>query len=447
MKPIPVFFCSLLVATASLAELPDDVTLDPAFGGQFFATPLGVRHAGDGSGRRFVIERDGVIRIVDSDNQVLAAPFLDISSSVNSCGEGGLLGLAFHPDYASNGRFFVHYTSSSQGPCHLAQLISHIAEFAVSGGDPNQADAGSENHILSIPQDANNHNGGDLHFGPDGYLYIGIGDGGGGNDPCDRGQTLDPDELSVCGNHPTTPVKALLGKMLRLDVDNQTAAGANNLCGAAGDGSAAYTVPATNPYSGMTDRCGEVWGYGLRNPWRFSFDRDNGDLWIADVGQDHWEEVNVEPGGDSGGRNYGWKICEGNWLRGSTTVACTLGDHFAPVLEYPNTNNQTPSIPGEGCSVTGGYRYRGPVASMQGLYVYGDYCSGRVWFASESEPGVWVTEEFTQLDGFGNLVGFGEDEAGHLYLTRGSGQVLIFNGDEDDGSIIFHDRFENGQNP
>ncbi|TVQ37318.1 MAG: hypothetical protein EA370_07050 [Wenzhouxiangella sp.] len=417
--PAP-FLLALLFLAPAQAQTPADVTLDPAFGGTFFNFPVGVRHAGDGSGRRFVIERAGRIRIVDAQDQVLGTPFLDISSQVDTTFEGGFLGIAFHPDYASNGRLYVKYTfDGNAGPA--THLVTRISRFTSPTPSANTMPAASEQVLLEVPQDFNNHNGGDLHFGSDGYLYIGMGDGGDGNDPCNRSQTLDPGQLLTCGNHATTPAKALLGKMLRIDVNATTPAGSNNLCAAGGDGSARYALPADNPYVGMGNRCGEVWSYGLRNPYRFSFDRDTGDLWIGDVGQGTWEEINFEPAADAGGRNWGWKVCEGNWQRGSTTVACSLSGHSGPVIEYRTGQNNN-------CSVTGGFRYRGPVASMTGLYVYGDYCSGRIWFASETSPGEWTPTEFGGLTGFG-LVGFGEDESGNLYMTRGNGQILIFNGD------------------
>jgi glucose/arabinose dehydrogenase len=407
--------------------------LESAFGGAFFSFPVGVRHASDGSDRKFIIERDGRIQVVDADGNVGALPFLDISDEVDTAFEGGFLGLAFHPDYANNGRFFVKYTFDGD-PAFGSQLITRVSEFTVDAFDPDVADPSSERIIIEIPQDSNNHNGGDLHFGPDGYLYFGMGDGGGSNDPCNRGQTLDPDDLLVCGNHATTPAKVLLGKMVRIDIDATTPAGSNNLCAADADGSAAYAVPESNPYADEADRCGEVWAYGKRNPYRFSFDRDNGDLWIGDVGQGTWEEINREPAGDPGGRNYGWKICEGDWLRGSTTSACTLLGHAGPTIEYRRTSPE--------CSVTGGYRYRGPITSMQGRYVFGDYCSGRIWFAEETSPDTWTREEFGLVGGAFQLVGFGEDEVGNLYVSRVNGQILVFTGDTDLGDQVFEDRFE-----
>ena len=427
-----VFATALLLSGATVrADIPDDVALEPAFGGTFFSFPVGVRHAGDDSGRKFVIERGGRIRVVEANGTVLATPFLNIASQVDTTFEGGFLGIAFHPDYASNGRLYVKYTFDGNAGA-ATHLVTRISRFTSSDPAANTMPPGSEQVLLEIPQDFNNHNGGDLHFGPDGYLWIGMGDGGDGNDPCNRSQTLDPDQLSNCGNHSTTAAKALLGKMLRIDVDESTEGGDNNLCAAAGDGSAAYAVPASNPFNGQANRCGEVWSYGLRNPFRFSFDRDTGDLWMGDVGQNTWEEINFEKAGDSGGRNYGWKVCEGNWQRGSTSVACGLAGHAGPVIEYRTGQNNN-------CSVTGGFRYRGPVVSLRGRYVYGDYCSGRIWMAAETTPGNWVSDEFGLLGGFGNLVGFGEDEQGHLYVIRGSGQVLVFTGNED---MLFVDRFE-----
>ncbi len=419
-----------------LAQIPDDITLEPAFGGASFSNPIGVRHSGDGSGRKFVIERAGRVRIVDASDTLLSAIFLDITAAVDTTSEGGFLGLAFHPDYAANGRFYVSYTFDGS-PDTGSQLISRISEFLVSESDSNLADPGSERIIIEIPQDFNNHNGGDLHFGTDGYLYLGMGDGGSGNDPCNRGQTLNPADLLNCGQHPTSDAKALLGKMLRIDVDNETLAGTNNLCAANADGSANYALPSNNPFEGQLDRCGEVWAYGLRNPYRFSFDRLTGDIWIGDVGQGTWEEINLMPGATSGGYNFGWKICEGDFLRGSTTQACNLAGATAPAITYPYSF--TPCR-----SVTGGFRYRGPIASMQEYYVYSDYCSGQIFFASEDSPGIWSTELFDTIapGGFGNHAGYGEDEAGNLYLVRLTGDIRIFQGNTGPGDPIFDDRFE-----
>lgn len=425
-----LLFCLVFFAAAATAQIPDDVTLESAFGGASFSTPVALRHAGDGSGRKFVVERAGTIHVVDAAGNKLATPFLDtFEHAVDLSGEGGLLGLAFHPDYPSNGRFFVYYTWDNG-----SGLISRIAEFTVSG-DPNVADPASERVILEVPQDFANHNGGDLHFGPDGYLWIGLGDGGSSNDPCNRAQTLDPDSLVTdCGSaHPTTSEKALLGKMLRIDVDTATGPGVNNMCGANADGSATYSIPADNPFVnalfrdrfglppqslGVTNgTCAETWAYGLRNPYRFSFDRDTGDLWIGDVGQNTWEEIDLEPAANPGGDNYGWKICEASFERGSTTDECSLTDHHGPVYEYPNSDSE--------CSVTGGYRYRGLVTSLQGRYVFGDFCSGRIWFLQDSGGGSFSVDEFGLAGD--NIYGFGEDEDGELYVML-SGEILVFDG-------------------
>ena len=424
---------TLLVSSLCLAQIPADITLEPAFGGSSFASPIAVRHAGDGSDRKFVVQREGEILIVDGNNDVLATPFLDISALTSTSSERGLLGLAFHPDFAENGLIYINYTDNEPGN-DIPTGDTIIAEYQVSGADPNLIDPLSRRQIIVIPQDFANHNGGDVHFGADGYLYIGMGDGGSGNDPCNRGLTLDPSTSTSCR---TEDAAWLLGKMVRIDVDNTTPAGSNNLCAADPDGSAEYAIPGDNPFVGQSDRCGEVWAYGLRNPYRFSVDRETGDLWIGDVGQGTWEEIDHLPFGNSSGANLGWKICEGNFLRGSTTQTCTVGDHVPPVITYPYS-------PSPCRSVTGGYRYRGPVISMQDYYVYSDYCSGQIFFASEDAPGSWTSELFDTIapGGFGNHAGYGEDEAGNLYLVRLTGDIRIFQGDTAPGDPVFQDRFE-----
>ena len=378
-------------------------------------SPLAARHAGDGSGRLFIVEQSGAIRIWDG-NTVLATPFLNLGSGGENVtaggGERGLLGLDFHPDFASNGRFYVNYSAANTSPFTTGTTV--IAEFQLSG-DANVADPASERIIMTVTQDFANHNGGDIHFGPDGYLYIGMGDGGSGNDPCNRAQTLDPSSLvppgSCSSGAPLNDSLALLGKMLRIDVDNTTPAGSNQLCAANGNGSAEYAIPDDNPFLGTDpdNACDEVWAYGLRNPFRFSFDRLTGDMLIGDVGQGLWEEVDFEPFNTDGGLNYGWDLCEGNNATGSTSNPCPLAGSVPAILEYQHTNGR--------CSIEGGYRYRGPVASLQGLYSYGDFCTGEIWLAQETSPGVWQSEVATDIGvnfGFG-LVAFGEDEQGNVY--------------------------------
>ncbi|MGY6631257.1 MAG: PQQ-dependent sugar dehydrogenase [Wenzhouxiangella sp.] len=419
--------------TPFVPSVPDDVSLENRFPpGTFGSTStgniaLGLVNAGDGSDRLFVVRQGGTIQAISPGGTISA--FMNLTSPLSSGGERGLLSLAFHPDFADNGRFFVNYTAGSGHPSGAAVGDTVIAEYAINP-QTGLGNPASERVLMTIAQDFSNHNGGQIKFGPDGYLYIGMGDGGSGNDPCNRSQTLDPDNRQIGGNCKGDLSVALLGKMLRIDVDNTTPAGSTGLCAANGDGSAEYAIPADNPFIGE-DACAEVWSWGLRNPWRFTFDRETGDQWIADVGQNRWEEVNLERADNPGGDNYGWKVCEGNFLRGSTTAPCNLEGSILPVLDYATGSN---------CSITGGYRYRGPVESLQGAYVYGDYCTGRIWFAWQTGPNDFTEVEFS-VEGF-DLRTFGEDEDGHLYLVRNGG-IWRFDGDlpprED---FLFQDRFE-----
>ena len=335
--------------------------------------PLGIANAGDGSGRLFVLEQVGRIRIV-RDGALASTPYLDITDRVgSSANEQGLLGLAFHPDYAGNGLFFVNYTDR--------QGDTVVARFSVSA-DPDRADPASGTTVLSLPQPAGNHNGGHLAFGPDGYLYIGTGDGGGAGDQYGNGQ-----------NGGT-----LLGAMLRLDVD----------------GAQPYAVPAGNPFIGDPAVRDEIWATGLRNPWRYSFDRLTGDLYIADVGQNQYEEVNFQQAAASGGQNYGWPIMEGQHCYPKDRH-CTQTGLALPVAEYDHSL---------GCSVTGGYVYRGrefPV--LAGIYLFGDYCSGRLWGLAPGQNGAWQAAEQAHTDI--RISSFGEDEAGELYLLDMDGGVLL----------------------
>lgn len=424
----------LLLSSASAAVVvPDDVSLDPLITG--LTQPLSVRDAGDGSGRLFIVEQGGLIRIWDG-TQLLEQPFLDLTSVTTADVERGLLGLTFHPDYVENGRFFVNFTADGQSGANLGDTV--IAEYQVSN-DANVADAASQRVVMVITQDRPIHNGGDLKFGPDGYLYIGMGDGGSSEDTCNRSQTISLNDLVVGGECQPNRTTALLGKMLRLDIDNTTPAGINELCGSRPDGSAGYAIPPGNPFAGDDDRCDEIWSYGLRNPFRFSFDRDNGDLWIGDVGFRNWEEIDLEPAGALGGANYGWRECEGFHFRTNPNpdVFCDFPSVF-PVVEI---SREDPAD----CSVIGGFRYRGPVRSLRGTYVFGDFCSGYVRFAQETSPGQF---EFVLTEFRGSwLSGFGEDIDGELYLTNfqvgggeGEGSVFRFNGNRSDQ--LFQDGFE-----
>ncbi|MGH7474435.1 MAG: PQQ-dependent sugar dehydrogenase, partial [Candidatus Methylomirabilales bacterium] len=301
---------------------------------------------------------------------LLPVPFLDISRLVRSGGEQGLLSVAFHPRYATNGLFYVNYTD------RVGDTV--VARYTVSA-NRDRADAASALVVLTIAQPYPNHNGGQLQFGPDGTLYIGMGDGGSAGDPHGHGQNPN----------------SLLGKMLRIDVNVPP-----------------YAVPKTNPFVGPGPPLDEIWALGLRNPWRFSFDRQSGDLYIADVGQNSREEVNVQPAGSRGGENYGWNIMEGAECF-SPPSGCARAGLTMPVATYRT---------GENCSITGGYVYRGTqVRTLIGTYIFGDYCSGRIWGLRKSNRGEWTMREL--LDTPLRISSFGEDEAAELYVVDHGGVI------------------------
>ena len=351
---------------------PPALAVEPFLDG--LEAPLYVGHAGDGSGRLFVVEQGGRIRVI-RDGKLAAEPFLDIGGRISTGGERGLLGLAFSPAFADDGRFFVNYTDPAGDTV--------VAEYRVSAADPDRADPGSERVVLRIDQPYSNHNGGGLAFGPDGQLWIGTGDGGSGGDPENRAQ--DPGTL--------------LGKMLRIDPDPQ-------------DG-APYTVAADNPFVGRDGVRPEIWAIGLRNPWRYSFDRATGDLWIGDVGQAAWEEIDVLRAGTPGGSNLGWKVMEGSHCF-EPAEGCRTEGLALPVAEYGRD---------QGCSVTGGYVYRGAaIPGLAGTYLFGDFCSGTIWGleAAADAPAPRILAESSLA-----IASFGEDEAGELYIADlGGGRVL-----------------------
>jgi len=336
--------------------------------------PLDLQVAPGDRSRLFVVEQPGRIRVI-RDGVLVATPFLDISGRISSGGERGLLGLAFHPGYAQNGRFFVNYTDGSGH--------THIAEFRGNPGT-DAADAGSERLVLFVTQPFSNHNGGGLAFGRDGMLYIGLGDGGGANDPLRNGQSL----------------LTFLGKILRLDVDRASP----------------YAVPADNPFLSTPAALREIWAYGLRNPWRFAFDRATGDLFIADVGQNQWEEIDVGLASRRGGENYGWNITEGNHCF-QPAVGCPLAGITLPVVEYSH---------GEGCSVTGGVVYRGcRLPGYAGTYFYADYCTGfvrsfRLEGGRAVDPRDWTAALGRGLD---RPTSFGVDADGEAYIVDQDGEV------------------------
>lgn len=331
---------------------------------------MGLADSEDGSGRLFILEQEGRIRIL-KDGALLPTPFLDITGRVGSEGtEQGLLGLAFHPRYAENGYFYVNYTDLGGDTV--------IARFEVTV-DPDRANPRSEDRLLQVPQPYPNHNGGGMAFGPEGYLYLALGDGGSAGDPQGNGQSLN----------------TYLGKLLRIDVDS-------------GD---PYGIPGDNPFAGGGG-LPEIWAYGLRNPWRFAFDPLTGDLYIADVGQDRWEEIDYLPYGSPGGANFGWNYREGAHAYESRPPSgLKLVD---PVVEYPHSS---------GCSVTGGAVYRGSMPEWQGIYLYGDYCSGLVWGLLRGADGAWQDALLFQTGA--SISSFGQDEAGEVYLVNHQGEVTV----------------------
>lgn len=334
--------------------------------------PVAITNAGDI--RLFVVDQEGFIHIVDSIGNVNPQPFLDIHEKVNFGGERGLLGLAFHPNYQSNGYFYVNYVGKGD--------ITHISRFKVSSSNMDMADLTSEFILLTQPQPFQNHNGGSLAFGRDGFLYIGLGDGGSGGDP---------------GNRAQNPME-YLGKMLRIDVNQGNP----------------YAIPTSNPFYNSTTTRGEIWALGLRNPWKFSFDRLTGDLWIADVGQNAVEEINLQPAAGQGGENYGWRCYEGNDTFNSVWCAAESALTF-PVYTYPH---------GGECSVTGGYVYRGATTSTYyGHYFFTDYCSDRIWTLHKVGAN-WVKEDFGRFTG-NNFTTFGEDAKGLLYIAGANSRTIF----------------------
>ena len=339
-----------------------------------FSSPVYVTAAPGDSARLFVVEQAGRIRVLHHDT-TLARPFLDISNRVLSGGERGLLSMAFHPLYATNGRFYVYYTNLNGD--------IRVVRFTVSS-DPDSADRATADTVLTIPHPGQaNHNGGQLQFGPDGMLWLGTGDGGGGGDPAGNGQNK----------------HALLGKLLRLNVD----------------GASGYAIPANNPGASDTSFAPEVWAYGLRNPWRFSFDRQTGDLYIGDVGQDLYEEVDVAPTSSQRGpgANYGWNIMEGAHCYQATS--CNTTGLVFPIVEYAHAFSA--------CAITGGYVYRGSaLPALVGNYFYADYCNGAI--TSIKYPGSGPADWTSLLTPGSGISSFGEDARGELYIMQLTGPVF-----------------------
>lgn len=362
---------SIAAQEATIPQVPNgnQYQLQEIAGG--FTRPLLAIGANDGSNRLFIVEQGGRIWVMVN-GKVEKQPFLDVSGIVSvDSNERGLLGLAFHPQYKTNGVFFINYTDVDGNTV--------VARYSTLASNANVADPNSASYVIQIKQPYPNHNGGNIAFGPDGYLYIGMGDGGSQGDPQGNGQNP----------------KALLAKILRLDIDSAQP----------------YAAPKDNPFASDANFAPEVWAMGLRNPWRFSFDRATGDLYIGDVGQNQWEEVNFQAAGQ-GGLNYGWNIMEATHRYSGEPVKDGL---IAPIAEYSHANG--------GCSITGGYVYRGEtLKALNRVYLFADYCSGKIWSTFRDAAGAWQTNPFIDTD-FA-ISSFGQDDAGELYVINQGGSIL-----------------------
>jgi glucose/arabinose dehydrogenase len=376
LRPVLVAVAAALIGFTAVPTTHADAALSS---GQLTVTkvvsglssPLGVVNAGDGSGRLFIVQQGGRVRVVKG-MTLQSGSFLDMSSKLSTGGERGLLGLAFHPDFATNRRLFVFYTRSG-GDIVVSRMTANSARTS--------APVSSEVVLFTIEHSSQgNHNGGSMAFGPDGYLYIGVGDGGGSGDPNGNGQSIE----------------TRLGKVLRIDVDG-TGEGVND----------AFSYPPSNPYVGVAGD-DAIFARGLRNPWRLSFDRATGDLWIGDVGQARYEEIDRDAYPPSPGRNYGWKVMEGKHCYNASS--CNQSGLTLPVAEYTHAS---------GCSVTGGYVYRGATQrDLQGLYVFGDFCSGRIWTLNGSGSGLTQRRDTSLL-----ITSFGESETGELFVVSRDGRL------------------------
>ncbi len=389
------------------ADPPADLALTPVITSGSVSGATGLRHAGDGSGRLFVLEQGGNLKIIQN-GAVLAPTFLTLNASTpggfTGGGESGLLGVAFHPQFASNRKFYVNYTDGNGD--------TRIVEYQASASNPNVTDLATRRQLMLIPQPAWNHNGGNLLFGPDGYLYIGMGDGGGsGGSGAGLSQNLN----------------TLLGKMLRIDVDGSAANA--NACG--GTGTLPYAIPADNPFA-SGGGCAEIAFIGLRNPWRWSFDRLTGDLFIGDVGQSTLEEVDFVAANELNQiHNFGWKCFEASNVYPSVSNPNCPGGvmaypHVLPIMQYPRA---------QGFSITGGYVYRGPINGLRGTYIFADYGSRKIFFANRNGA-TWSFSEWGSVQS-GGITSFGEDEEGNVYVVRAGGVAITKFTSADVGPTVY----------
>ncbi len=347
--------------------------------------PTTITHAGDA--RIFVTEQPGRIRVFDREGNLEPGSFMNIQDRVQDAGsEQGLLGLAFPPDFCESGRFYVNYTHTASG-----QLVTRVSRFEIDADNPTIGDPDSEEVLMQFDQDFGNHNGGHIEFGPDGFLYISTGDGGSGGDPNNRSQDI----------------TSLLGKMLRIDVSPDTG----------------YEIPFDNPYINDDFGQDEIWSFGLRNAWKFAFDRETGDMFIADVGQNQWEEVNFEPADAGGGLNYGWRCYEGN--QNFNLSGCEAPEYVFPIVDYNHSSTGGPH-----CSITGGRVYRGPsFEAFQGKYFYTDLCSGAQWTV-EFVSGGWDVTAYGSI-GQSFITTWGEDVWGEMYFANGNGIYRVVDGEDE----------------
>jgi glucose/arabinose dehydrogenase len=403
-----------------------------------FDQPIAVRSANDGSGRVFVIERCSGIRIVKN-GTLLATPLVSIATSCNS--EQGILGLAFDPDFDTNGTFYVTYTAPSGQPQLGASDDQVLARYTVSGGNPDVADPAGE-VILRVPDIADNHNGGDVHFDHEGYLNWSMGDGGVQGDPngfaqCTGRKKADNDPGSCRSTGGSGPTYYLLGKIIRLDVHRSTASAPANFCGVATGQPAPYAIPPGNPFADVSAHaqdCAEIFNWGFRNPYRFSIDRSTGDMLIGDVGQNTYEEIDFQPAG-SAGQNFQWNACEGRHTYPGGSLGCT-----GPAGSVPPKLDYSHSI---GCAVTGGYVYRGPIAPLRGQYLFSDNCSGSIYVVADAGANVspWTYETLGGTPSMSTYA-FGEDDDGNLYVADGGGGKVYRFVSDSSIDLIFKDGFD-----
>jgi glucose/arabinose dehydrogenase len=433
-----LLLAALCVAAAAPAQTPPpDLTLTQVIAPGSLSSPLAVRNAGDGSGRIFIVQKGGAIAVYKN-GALLPTPLLTMT--VCSTSEQGLLGLAFHPDYdgVTERRFYVSYTATAANCSSTSPAPpQRVAEFQTQVGNPDIADPASRREVIEVADLRGNHNGGDIVFGPDGYLYWSMGDSGVQNDPNGFAQCLwkKPEDGNPANCTPGAGANYfLLGKIIRIDPTQTTASASSEMCAATAGQPAGYRIPPDNPFVGSSNTCDEIMHFGMRNPWRVSFDKVTGDFFIADVGQNTWEEVTFLPAG-SKGVNLGWRCFEGTNVF-STAAPCNvpLLNYLPPFQTYQHLSSR--------CSITGGYRYRGPIGALRGTYINADYCTGELYFSVRASSGSWspgLTQVNVWQDTPYNIAGLGEDEVGNVYVTNiSSGAVYVFTSASDNSAIFEH---------